>query len=90
MISDTYPANRHKNILDGSYVISNCVMLLQLLLQLLWPFVRDYRGEPVPEETFTHLHLSWSSIILYQLPPSTAIHSILPVQFTVFLHNLCL
>jgi len=53
--------------------------------------VCDYPGEPVPEETFTHSHLCSSSIILYQLPPSTTIHSILPVQFmclTVFLHNL--
>ena len=41
----------------------------------------------------THSHLSWLSIILYLLPPSTMIHSILPFQFmclTVFLHNLCL
>jgi len=33
----------------------------------------------------------WSSIILYLLPPSTTIHSILPVQFTyltVFLHKI--
>jgi len=28
-------------------------------------FVQDYLGELVPEETFTHSHLSWSSIILY-------------------------
>jgi len=48
----------------------------------LWPFVWDYPSEPVPEETFTHSYLSWLSIILYQLPPSTTIHSILPVQFT--------
>jgi len=37
-------------------------------------------------------HLSWSSTILYQLPPSTTIHSILPVQFTCLsscLYNLC-
>jgi len=50
-----------------------------------------YTGEPLPEEIFTNSHLSWLSIILYQLPPSTAIHSILSVQFmclTVFLHNL--
>jgi len=26
-------------------------------------FVRDNLGEPVPEETFTHSHSSWSSII---------------------------
>jgi len=25
--------------------------------------VRDNPGEPVPEETFTHSHLSWSSIV---------------------------
>jgi len=58
---------------------------------VLRPFVWDYAGEPVPEETFTHPP-SWSSFNLYQLLPSTTIHSILPVQFTclaVFLHNLC-
>ena len=38
-------------------------------------------GELVPEDTFTHSHLCRSSIILNQLPPSTTIHSILPVQF---------
>ena len=31
---------------------------------------------------FTQSHLSWSSIILYLLSPSTMIHGILPVQFT--------
>ena len=41
----------------------------------LW-FFRDNPGEPVPKETFTHSHLSWSSIILYLLPPSIAIHDI--------------
>jgi len=40
---------------------------------VLRPFARDYPSEPVPEETFTHLHLSWSSIILYQPHPSTTI-----------------
>jgi len=45
-------------------------------------FVRDNPGEPVPEGTFTHLHLSWSSktsIISYLLPPSFRIPSILLV-----------
>jgi len=36
-------------------------------------FVRDNPGEPVPEETFTHLHLSWSSIVSYLLLPSNTI-----------------
>ena len=46
---------------------------------------------PVPEETFTHSCPSWSSDILYQLPPFTMIHSILFIQFTcltVLFHNL--
>jgi len=50
-------------------------------------------GRPVPEETLTHLHPSWSSDILYQLPPFTTIHSILCVQFTcltVLFNNLSL
>jgi len=39
------------------------------------------------EETFTHSHLSWSSIVPYLLHLSTTIHGILPVQsmyLTVF------
>jgi len=44
--------------------------------------VWDNPGEPVPEETFTHSHLSWSSVIPYLLPPSNRIHGIPPVQFT--------
>ena len=47
---------------------------------VLRSFIRDYPGEPVPEETFTHSHLSCASAILYQLPPSTTIHGILPLN----------
>jgi len=68
-----------------------------LLLLLLLPFydplsgTTQYPREPVPEETFTLSHLSWSSIILYLLQPSTTIYCILPVQFmclTILLHKL--
>ena len=45
-------------------------------------FVRHNLGELVPEETFTHWHLSWSSIVPYLLHPSITIHGILPVQST--------
>ena len=45
-------------------------------------FVWDNQGEPVPEETFTHSHLSWSSIIRYLLPSYITIHGILSVHFT--------
>ena len=34
------------------------------------------------QKELTHSHPSWSSDILYQLPPFTMIHSILCVQFT--------
>jgi len=54
-------------------------------------FVRDNPGEPVPEETFAHSHLSWSSIVPCLLHPSNTIHSILRIQFTcltIFFHNL--
>jgi len=54
-------------------------------------FVRNNPGEPVPEETFAHSHLSWSSIVSYLLHPSNTTYSILPVQstcLTVILHNL--
>ena len=46
---------------------------------VLRPFVWDYPGESVPEETLTHPP-SWSSFNLYQLLPFTTMHSILPVQ----------
>jgi len=54
-------------------------------------FVGVNLGKPIPEETCTHSHLLWSSIIPYLLPPSIMIHGILPVQLTCltfFLHNL--
>jgi len=57
---------------------------------VLRPFVQDYPGEPVREETLTNPP-SWSSSNLYQLLPSTMIHSILLVQITcsaTSLHNL--
>jgi len=47
------------------------------------PSVWDYPGGSVPEETFTYSHPSRSSPdILYKLPPSTTIHSILLLHFT--------
>jgi len=45
-------------------------------------FVRNNPGELVPEETFTHSHLSWLSVIPYLLPLFITIHGIFPVQFT--------
>ena len=53
---------------------------------------RDCPGRPIPEETFTHSHPSWSLNILYRLPPFTTVHNILFVQFmylTVLFDNLC-
>ena len=46
------------------------------------PLVRDNPCRPVPEETLTHSHPSWSSDILYHLPPFTMVNGILFVHFT--------
>jgi len=54
-------------------------------------FFRDNLGRPVPEETFSNSHPSWSSDILYQLPPFTTIRSNLSDQLrclTVLFDNL--
>jgi len=74
---------------------TKCWLVLLILLPRPFygslDFVRDNPGKPVPEETFTHSHLPWSSIIPYLLPPSFTLHCILHVQFTcltVFYHNL--
>ena len=91
------PSNQQRQSTEG--ITENSVQVTisgqtLLLLQLFYgylDFVLDNPGEPVSEGTFTHSHLSWSSIIPYLLPPSVMIHDILPVQFmclTVFLHNL--
>ena len=61
------------------------------LTQLFYGPLSKTTRELVPEETFTHSHLSWSSTILHQLPTSTTVHRILHVKFTcltVFSHNL--
>jgi len=75
--------------------LSCTILKLLLLLQPFYSsldFIQFNSGEPVPEETFTHSHLSCSSIIPYLLPPSITIYGILLVQvtyLTVFLYNLC-
>ena len=48
----------------------------------LRPLIRDNPGRPVPEETLTHSHPSWSLDILYHLPPFTTINGILFIHFT--------
>jgi len=68
-----------------------CTTTTTTTTAVFWPFVPDYPGEPVPEETFTHSHRYLSSAVLYPFHQSTMIHSILPVQFmclTVLLHDL--
>jgi len=60
----------------------SAVLLTHTHTTVYRPFVQDYPGRPVPEETFTHSHPSWWSDILYHLPPFTIIHGILLVQFT--------
>ena len=47
-----------KKVVTGNY--SNTTTIL-------WPFVQDNPGRPVPEETFTRSHPSWSTYFLYHL-----------------------
>ena len=69
-----------------------CILLLITHTQPFYgsvEFVRDNPGEPVPEETFTHLIVVINHPNL--LSPSTTNHGILRIQstcFAVFLHNL--
>ena len=56
------------------------------------PLVRDNPGRPVREKTLTHTHPSWSSDILYHLPPFAMINGIHSVHFTcltILSYNLC-
>ena len=48
------------------------------------PFVQDNPGSPVPEETFTRSHPSWSTYFLYHLSPFATVHGILFIQLTCF------
>jgi len=92
----------HSIIMPATMAASNSVKTIQLITQhghdthtqpfhSSLDFVQDNLDQPVPEETFTHSHLSWSSVIPYLIPPSITIHGILPVQFmclTVFFRNI--
>ena len=68
--------------------ILHCENCNKTTTTISWPFVWDYPCESVPEEIFTHSHLSWSSTIRYQLPPSTTIHSINLHAWQVFFAQL--
>jgi len=83
-------SSKSRFVLPFWYRLTQVLLLLQTFYGSL-DFVWNNPGKSVPEETFTHSHLSWSSIIPYLLPPFFTIHSILYVQFTcltVFFRNL--
>ena len=86
--------NHCKNIMSASATQGghNESAIQQLLLQPFYnPLSRTTRVSRYQKE-HSPTHLCWSSTILYQLLPSTTIHSILSVQLmclTIFMHNLC-
>ena len=71
-----------------SVVCTTSAVLVLLLLQLFYSSwsgttqVNSYKKKHSPT------HLSWLSSNLYQLLPSTTIHSILHVQFRITIYNL--
>jgi len=90
-------AETHADFLQPAFTITarhlhnsdNTIITTATTTTVLRPVVRDYLGELVPEERFTHPP-SWSSSNLYQLLPSTTINSILLVQITcltILLHK---
>ena len=89
-LPDFHKVLRYMHIADLCHVlIWRKSVVTNTTTTVLRPFVRDYTGELVPEETLTHPR-SWSSSILYRLLPSAMIHNILLVQITclaIFLHN---
>jgi len=68
--SNIISADRQPRFIAPSHLF--CSIVTTTTTTVLWAFVRDYPGEPVPEETLTHPP-SWSSN-LYQLLSSTTIH----------------
>ena len=70
-LQNRHPSTDHQKIVTGDYVGDSyscakyganpsMVASATATTTILWPFVRNYPGEPVPEETFTDSHLSWS------------------------------
>jgi len=71
-------------------LVANCYSTHTIILRL-YGFCPGQPGWAYTRRTFTHSHLSWSSIVPYLLHPSNTIHGILPVQSThptIFFHNL--
>jgi len=54
----------------------------ETITTILQPFVRDYLGEPVPEETFIHSHILW-----YQSSFISFLHLLRSIASSLF--NLC-
>ena len=64
--------------------------IIQPFYGYILDFVRDNPGEPLPEETLTHSHLSWSSVISYLLPPSITIQDVPDSLFPQYLSKFSL
>ena len=65
-----------------------CLLVSDVRHLFVYKYLAKHTQPFYAEDAFTHLCLSWSSIIPYLLPPSIVIHGILSVQMTVFSHNL--
>jgi len=64
----------HKlNIIVKQQTSTHCPTITTATTTVLRPFIRDYPGEPVTEETFTHSHLSWSTTTRTRTTTTTTI-----------------
>ena len=92
--SSSYAAHAHTNAACSAVIPMLCHLYLVSLsapyfimvgtttTTIQRPFVRDNPGRPVPEETFTRSHPSWSTYFLYHLSPFSTVHGILFIQLT--------
>jgi len=88
-LKDNKSVNQFLKFRSGTIIIFRCYSVTCIYSYVnththnrLTASVRVNPGRPVPEETLTHSHPTWSSDILYHLSPLIMIHGILFVHFT--------
>ena len=69
------PTYNHQIFIPGAQLHTHSTQPFYGSMDFVW----DNPGELVPEETFTHSYLLWSSIVPYLLHPSNMIRGILPI-----------
>jgi len=70
------------------FCLGICLQIFKYIFWIVITTKHFYPGLPGWAGTRRNIQISWSSTIFYQLPPSTMIHSILPILCTISLQVL--